>query len=205
MTTPGAVGVIAPESALRASTEKEYGSRSQQPFDRDHDAWVCITGHRHALKQRPLFGIMWVIFDHLRPSGHIMPDHAGDRGAACMVLAPHDHLYIMQSRTSCRRCGPRRSPRSVAVEEVRPEVVLPPVTADPAPLKPTTPGRFSYALWHRWLQPAPRTQDGRWAGLRCEIGLGLAEVAGAAGGLELFPAAGRPPRRGTSTSATRSG
>jgi hypothetical protein len=25
--------------------------------------------------------IMWVIFDHLRPPGHIMPDHAGDRGA----------------------------------------------------------------------------------------------------------------------------
>ena len=23
---------------------------------------------------------MWVIFDHLRPSGHIMPDHVGDRG-----------------------------------------------------------------------------------------------------------------------------
>jgi hypothetical protein len=40
---------------------------------------------------------------------------------------------------------------------------------------------------------------------RCEIGLGLADVAGAAGGLELFPAAGRPPRRGTGTSATRSG
>src|SRR5690348_491794 len=25
---------------------------------------------------------MWVIFDHLRPSGHIMPDHGRDRGAA---------------------------------------------------------------------------------------------------------------------------
>src|SRR5690242_8841088 len=43
---------------------------------------------------------MWVIFDHLRPSGHIMPDHAGDRGAAWMVLAPHDHLHIKQMRTS---------------------------------------------------------------------------------------------------------
>jgi hypothetical protein len=31
--------------------------------------------------ERPDLGIMWVIFDHLRPSGHIMPDHAGDRGA----------------------------------------------------------------------------------------------------------------------------
>src|SRR5215469_3367347 len=30
---------------------------------------------------RPVGGIMWVIFDHLRPPGHIMPDHGGDRGA----------------------------------------------------------------------------------------------------------------------------
>jgi hypothetical protein len=37
---------------------------------------------------------MWVIEDHLRPSGHIMPDHAGDRGAEHLVLAPHDHLHI---------------------------------------------------------------------------------------------------------------
>jgi hypothetical protein len=29
---------------------------------------------------------MWVIFDHLRPSGHIMPDHVGDRGAARLDL-----------------------------------------------------------------------------------------------------------------------
>jgi hypothetical protein len=36
-------------------------------------------------------GIMWVTFGHLRPSGHIMPDHAGDRGAVFLVLAPHDH------------------------------------------------------------------------------------------------------------------
>jgi hypothetical protein len=28
-----------------------------------------------------LIGIMQVIFDHLRPSGRIMPDHVGDRGA----------------------------------------------------------------------------------------------------------------------------
>jgi hypothetical protein len=34
---------------------------------------------------------MWVTFGHLRPSGHIMPDHAGDRGAVFLVLAPHDH------------------------------------------------------------------------------------------------------------------
>jgi hypothetical protein len=37
---------------------------------------------------------MWVTFGHLRPSGHIMPDHAGDRGAVLLVLAPHDHLHI---------------------------------------------------------------------------------------------------------------
>jgi hypothetical protein len=35
---------------------------------------------------------MWVTFGHLRPSGHIMPDHAGDRGAVFLVLAPHDHF-----------------------------------------------------------------------------------------------------------------
>jgi hypothetical protein len=38
-----------------------------------------------------LIGIMLVTFGHLRPSGHIMPDHAGDRGAVPSVLAPHDH------------------------------------------------------------------------------------------------------------------
>jgi hypothetical protein len=43
-------------------------------------------------------GIMRVIEDHLRPSGHIMPDHAGDRGAELLVLAPHDHLHINQIR-----------------------------------------------------------------------------------------------------------
>jgi hypothetical protein len=41
---------------------------------------------------RAVCGIMWVTFGHLRPSGHIMPDHAGDRGAVFLVLAPHDHL-----------------------------------------------------------------------------------------------------------------
>src|SRR5215469_12997594 len=35
---------------------------------------------------------MWVTFGHLRLSGHIMPDHAGDRGAVFLALAPHDHL-----------------------------------------------------------------------------------------------------------------
>ncbi len=54
---------------------------------------------------RAIGGIMWVIFDHLRPSGHIMPDHGGDRGAAWMVLAPHDHLHIKQIRSSVRHYG----------------------------------------------------------------------------------------------------
>ena len=34
---------------------------------------------------------MWVTFGHLRPSGHVIPDHSGDRGAVILVLAPHDH------------------------------------------------------------------------------------------------------------------
>ena len=46
---------------------------------------ICLAG------ARPLIGIMWVTFGHLRPSGHIMPDHAGDRGAVFLVFAPHDH------------------------------------------------------------------------------------------------------------------
>jgi hypothetical protein len=37
-----------------------------------------------------------VSFAHLR---HIMPDHAGDRGAVFLVLAPHDHLHIKHERT----------------------------------------------------------------------------------------------------------
>jgi Phosphoesterase family len=41
------------------------------------------TGWRRAgsTGDRSVSGIMWVAFGHLRPSGHIMPDHAGDRGA----------------------------------------------------------------------------------------------------------------------------
>jgi len=51
----------------------------------------------------PVGGIMWVIFDHLRPPGHIMPDHAGDRGAMFLVLAPHDHLHIKHVRAFPRK------------------------------------------------------------------------------------------------------
>jgi hypothetical protein len=43
-------------------------------------------------------GIMWVIEDHLRPSGHIMPDHVGDRGAVRQILEPREHLHINQLR-----------------------------------------------------------------------------------------------------------
>src|ERR1700735_4547307 len=46
---------------------------------------------RRLSTKRPVVGIMWVTFGHLRPSGHIMPDHGGDRGAVLLVLAPHDH------------------------------------------------------------------------------------------------------------------
>jgi hypothetical protein len=51
---------------------------------------------------RPLIGIMWVIEDHLRPSGHIMPDHADDRGTVLLILAPHGHLHINQIRAFSR-------------------------------------------------------------------------------------------------------
>jgi len=65
---------------------------------------------------RPLIRIMWVIFDHLRPSGHIMPDHAGDRGAVLPVLAPHDHLHINHECAS--------SPLRVALRAVPDRPVL---------------------------------------------------------------------------------
>jgi hypothetical protein len=63
--------------------------------------------------ERAVIGIMWVIEDHLRPSGHIMPDHAGDRGAELLVLAPHDLLHINQIRsTSGRQMFLHRSGRT---------------------------------------------------------------------------------------------
>ncbi|HXL18579.1 MAG TPA: hypothetical protein VN961_13780, partial [Streptosporangiaceae bacterium] len=55
---------------------------------------------RHAV-----LGIMWVIEDHLRPSGHIMPDHVGDRGAMRQILEPRDHLHINHERTFEAGCG----------------------------------------------------------------------------------------------------
>jgi hypothetical protein len=50
-------------------------------------AAVTPPWHRHR-------GLMWMTFGHLRPSGHIMPDHARDRGAVPVVLAPHGHRRI---------------------------------------------------------------------------------------------------------------
>ena len=41
----------------------------------------------------------------VRPSGHIMPDHVGDRGELPPVLAPHDHLHIKQIRMFAARPG----------------------------------------------------------------------------------------------------
>jgi hypothetical protein len=54
---------------------------------------------------------MWVTFGHLRPSGHIMPDHGGDRGAALLDLAPHDRLHIKQKR-SASTAPPGERPRA---------------------------------------------------------------------------------------------
>jgi hypothetical protein len=65
-------------------------------------------------------GIMWVIFDHLRPSGHIMPDPVGDRGAA--------HLDP----------GASRSPKYQAEECIdRPDETA---RLEPRLPEPTTPG-----------------------------------------------------------------
>lgn len=54
--------------------------------------------HDYIETERSLLGIMCVIEDHLRPSGHMMPDHAGDRGAELLVLAPHVHVHVNQHR-----------------------------------------------------------------------------------------------------------
>jgi hypothetical protein len=44
-----------------------------------------------------------------------------------ILMHTGDALFLAESDVS-QRCGPRRSPRSVAVEEVRSKVGLPPVT-----------------------------------------------------------------------------
>src|SRR5204862_6268060 len=55
-----------------------------------------------------------------------------------ILMHTGDALFSAESDVS-QRCGPRRSPRSVAVEEVRSKVGLPPVTAAPRAFSPTIP------------------------------------------------------------------
>ena len=75
-----------------------------------HTAADCLSAKSFAPRSErlPHLGIMWVTFGHLRPSGHIMPDHVGDRGTALLVLAPHDHLHIKQKRAVRRQDEPGR-------------------------------------------------------------------------------------------------
>src|SRR5437870_12291419 len=65
----------------------------------------AVTRYRCHRQGDEAYAALWVIFDHLRPSGHIMPDHAGDRGAVLLILAPHDHLHVKHERAfaSCLR------------------------------------------------------------------------------------------------------
>ena len=69
-----------------------------------------LTGHpppcTRQFRTFTLRGTMWVIFDHLRPSDHIMPDHAGDRGTVRLILAPHDYLHFKQKSASVTCTGP---------------------------------------------------------------------------------------------------
>jgi hypothetical protein len=67
----GGSGADRPESSHRGDAS---GSRGNSPA-------VQVE-----LRPNTLSGIMWVTFGHLRTSGHIMPDHAGDRGAAFLVF-----------------------------------------------------------------------------------------------------------------------
>ncbi len=61
---------------------------------------------------RPVGGIMWVTFGHLRPPGHIMPDHGGDRGAAHLDLGasrspPYQADPVDAGAQSDLICAPR--------------------------------------------------------------------------------------------------
>ena len=87
---------------------------------------------------RSISGIMWVIFDHLRPSGHIMPDHVGDRGAARLDLgASRSPTYqpeecasasgrstLIRWRRNTIRAGRKALRRSVALVNTRSTVFL---------------------------------------------------------------------------------
>jgi hypothetical protein len=59
-----------------ASQEPNSPERGMSPRETSRTAlsvWPPVTGHARS-------GIMCVIFDHVRPSGHIMADMQGDRG-----------------------------------------------------------------------------------------------------------------------------
>jgi hypothetical protein len=85
-----------PPLDLCTVTSDQLRRQDDGPRAAMHDGRGC---QRHGNPEDPVGGIMWVIFDHLRPSGHIMPDHGGDRGAVLLILAPHDHLHIKHERT----------------------------------------------------------------------------------------------------------
>ena len=58
-----------------------------------------------------------------------MPDHAGNRGTVHSDRGASRSPAYQPDPGVGQRSGPRRSPRSAAAEEVRPEVGSPPVTA----------------------------------------------------------------------------
>ena len=103
-------------------------SRSWARPGRQADSRAMPTHAHTMLFQRTPCGIMWVIEDHLRPSGHIMPDHAGDRGAELLVLAPHDHLHINQMRAFLAHGGDGLLCSTVECSAGRPAIAGPPTS-----------------------------------------------------------------------------
>ena len=62
---------------------------------------------------------MWVTFGHLRPSGHIMPDHGGDRGAAHLdpgASRSPPYQADEHAQTSVSEHGDRHSPRPAGAQ-----------------------------------------------------------------------------------------
>jgi hypothetical protein len=116
---------------------------------------------------RPHLGIMWVTFGHLRSSGHIMPDHAGNRGAVFLVLAPHDHPAYQadpcgddvtvgaQIAEICAPHGPRRRAPSAAPNGSSARVLLnSPVTQrDVLDQHSLTPTAERFGMTIRWRSP----------------------------------------------------
>jgi len=67
-----------------------------------------------------------VIFGRLRPSSHIMPDHAGDRGnSVTWSWAPRDHFHIKQVR-AFRLCSASEGAQPDGLIAVRRGVPVPP-------------------------------------------------------------------------------